>query len=330
MHYITQTIEPWMPAGALKAKADLAQIAEDQSWQRLPIERYNDVRFSDEVRSSKIDTMLKRVMPGDIIVHQFPTYMSENFEKEFQQAIQKRGAKYTLLIHDFEPLRVERKKAWEWQLAEKADLIVAHSQQMIEQFKAHGIHSTAITINLFDYLGISPASAPTFEKVINYAGTWQKAPWLQTYNGPALRLFGSRPKKWKEIELPSTVEWVGSFPPDEITLAFQSGFGLLWDSDYDDKYFQSYTKINAPHKASLYIKASLPIIVWSHSYLADMVNERNIGFTIDSLDELEASLQQIDQQTYRMMQANLRPIQNRVNQGQYTAEMLEKVIDFFK
>ncbi|MFC4760992.1 sugar transferase [Fructobacillus durionis] len=330
MYYITQTIEPWMPAGALKAKDDLARIAVKNDWQRLAIERYNDVRFSDEIRSSKIDTMLEKVKPGDIILHQFPTYMSEDFEKEFQEAVQKRGATYTLLIHDFEPLRVERQKAWEWQLAEGADLIVAHSQQMIEQFKAHGIHSPAVTINLFDYLGPSPTTNPIFDKVINYAGTWQKAPWLQTYDGPALRLFGSRPKKWKEIELPPAVDWAGSFLPDEIALAFHSGFGLLWDSDYDDKYFQSYTKINAPHKASLYLKAGLPLIVWSQSYLANLVKEFNIGFTIDSLDQLENKLGQVDQSGYQRIQKNLQPFQERVSKGHYTKNMLEKVVNFFK
>lgn len=41
-NFITHTIEPWMPPGALKAKADYASIAAATGWKILPLERYND------------------------------------------------------------------------------------------------------------------------------------------------------------------------------------------------------------------------------------------------------------------------------------------------
>ena len=43
-NFITHTIEPWMPPGALKAKADYAHIADQSGWTVLPLARYNDAR----------------------------------------------------------------------------------------------------------------------------------------------------------------------------------------------------------------------------------------------------------------------------------------------
>lgn len=329
MKYITHTIEPWMPAGALKAKSDMASIAAKSGWQLLPIERYNDVRFTEDVRQERIQNFLNDVDRDDIVLHQFPTYMSGDFEEEFQQAVQQRKAKYVLFIHDFEPLRVERKQDWEWQLAQQADLIIAHSPAMIELFQKHGIHTAMQTIDLFDYLGQNPSTLPDFSTVVNYAGTWQKAPWLQTYTGPELNLFGSRPKRWKEVSLPQSISWVGSFDPEAITTAFSKGFGLLWDSDYNDKFFQSYTKINAPHKASLYLKAGLPLIVWSQSYLADLVTSNQIGFTINSLEDLATKVALVSPTNYRTYQKNAKVYQTRVSNGYYTKKMLDKVVKFF-
>ncbi len=330
MPYITHTIEPWMPAGALKAKEDIAKIAESVGWQRLSIERYNDARFSAEIRHQKIHTFLDKVGKNDIVVHQFPTYMSQAFEQDFQRAIQQRGAKYVLLIHDFEPLRVSREHAWEWELAQCADLIIAHSQPMASTLQQHGVTTPTETIQLFDYLGPTPALNPIFKKEINYAGTWQKAPWLQHYQGPKLNLFGSRPKRWKDLVLPKSINWVGSFDPEEITTAFSSGFGLLWDSDYEDKFFQSYTKVNAPHKASLYLKAGLPLIAWSQSYLGDIVRANQLGMTIDDLSDLTKLVGVVRPADYLTFQENSRLFQKRISEGYFTKEVLEKVLHYFR
>ncbi|MBS9336366.1 sugar transferase [Fructobacillus papyrifericola] len=329
MHYLTQTIEPWMPAGALKAKADVANIAQGAGWQRLPIERYNDVRFPAALRQEKINYFLTGIGLGDVLVHQFPTYMSKDFEKEFQAAVQSRGAKYVLFIHDFEPLRLQRDDTWEWALAEQADLIVVHSDAMAAALQKEGVQTPTITLGLFDYLGPAPTSLPTFSTVLNYAGTWQKAPWLKSYQGPALKLFGSRPKRWQEVTLPASVDWVGAFSPEDIPLAFQSGFGLLWDSDYEEKLFQSYTKVNAPHKASLYLKAGLPLIVWSKSYLADLVRTEEIGLTIDNLADLNEKLATLTKSEYETYQKNLLVLKDRVESGFYTRTALDKVVRFF-
>lgn len=327
-NWITQTIEPWMPKGALKAKDDYAKIAQASGFSRLPLERYNDQRFSKTERQKRIEEALKLIVPGDTVVHQFPTYMSADFEAEWLTAIKDKKANYVLLIHDFEPFRVTKANPTEFTLAQKADLIITHSEAMSQYLAKMGVNKKTIVQPLFDYLGPNPPLA-SYQKILNYAGTWQKAPWLQDYQGPALKLFGNRPKKWRDWQTPADIEWTGNFEPDDIQNHLDSGFGLLWDSDFDTLHYQSYTKINAPHKASLYLKAGLPLIAWQESHIGRLIDRYQIGFTINDLDELEDLMKTLTADQYQSWQANLLPLREQVSEGFFTKTTLEAVTDFF-
>ena len=49
-------------------------------------------------------------------------------------------------------------------------------------------------------------------------------------------------------------------------------------------------KINASHKASLYLASQKPLIVWNQSALANFVEDNKLGITIDSLEDIEKEL----------------------------------------
>ncbi|CAK8054615.1 sugar transferase [Eupransor demetentiae] len=321
--YITQTIEPWMPAGALKAKDDYAKIAAASNWKILPLERYNDQRFGQGVRQEKIRTWTKNLSAGDIVLHQFPSYMSQAFEEGFSQSLSQVGVKKALLIHDLEPLRLKKENPWEFALLKHYDLIVVHSPAMANKLREHGIDKPFVVQGLFDYLGPVPAGAE-YSKKINFAGTFQKSPWLQEYAGPEITLFGSKPKKWRDFDFPADITWRGNYAPDEIAFEFKSGFGLLWDNDFDDKKYQSYTRWNAPHKASLYLKAGLPLIAWSQSYLGQVIKSQGIGLTIDDLSQLKR-VADVTVQQYQDWQTNLQPLADKVNAGRYSQKVLTAI-----
>ncbi|MDF7627364.1 sugar transferase [Lactobacillaceae bacterium L1_55_11] len=321
--WLTHTIEPWMPPGALKAKDDYQQIARQNGWEILDLIRYNDARFDDQVRQEKIQEWLAPVAAGDLVLHQFPSYMSADFEQEFQAAIQARGAQAAILIHDLEPLRVEKDPAWEYNLLKKTDLIVTHSVYMDQALAAHGISGPFIHQELFDYLG-EPASWAQFQPLINFAGTFQKSPWLKQYQGPDLELFGSLPKKWREVNWPAAAHYQGNWSPTEILSQFQSGFGLVWDSDFADRHYQDYTRYNAPHKASLYLRAGLPLIAWSQSYLGQLIEQNHWGLTIDDLADLD-QINQVTSDQYQAFQENIIPVSQALKEGRYSQRVLNAI-----
>ncbi|TYC47478.1 sugar transferase [Leuconostoc litchii] len=322
-NYITQTIEPWMPQGALKAKSDYAKIAADFNWHTIPLERYNDKRFDDVVRQKKIHSWLSKIKPGDHVIHQFPTYMSADFEHMFLKTLKETNVHTTILIHDIEPLRLIKNDPWELGVLNSYDTLIVHSQAMYDELVHLGIHTSAIIQPFFDYLGSVTENA-YFSHKINFAGTFQKSPWLKDYAGPQISLFGSKPKKWAGVEFPGSVDYCGNFDPVNILNGFHDGFGLLWDSDFEDKTYQTYTKFNAPHKASLYLRAGLPLIAWHKSAIGHLIKEYNIGFVIDSLDQIEEVFE-VSQVKYATWQKNITPLAEQLQNGYFTQQTLQKL-----
>ncbi|MBS0957404.1 sugar transferase [Leuconostoc pseudomesenteroides] len=319
-YFITHTIEPWMPLGALKAKADYAQIAQAQGWTIVPIARYNDVRFDDETRQNHIKNWLNTVKADDTVIHQFPSYMSCHFEQQWVQEINKRSARSIVLIHDIEPLRLVKTDAWELSVLKQYNTIIVHSEAMANALKHMGVNSTFIIQPLFDYLG-EVHNLASYSHLINFAGTFQKSPWLKDYDGQEINLFGSVPKKWRDFVFPNQVSYQGNFDPDDILNQLTSGFGLIWDNDFEDKAYQSYTKYNAPHKASLYLRAGLPLIAWQQSALAAIIKQYDIGLTINKLTDLK-KIDDISLDQYQTWQKNIYPIASQLAQGFFTKQTL--------
>jgi len=319
-YFITHTIEPWMPLGALKAKADYAQIAQAKGWTIVPIARYNDVRFDDETRQNHIKNWLNTVKADDTVIHQFPSYMSCHFEQQWVQEINKRSARSIVLIHDIEPLRLVKTDAWELSVLKQYNTIIVHSEAMANALRRMSVNSTFIIQPLFDYLG-EVHNLASYSHLINFAGTFQKSPWLKDYDGPEINLFGSVPKKWRDFVFPNQVSYHGNFDPDDILNQLTSGFGLIWDNDFEDKTYQSYTKYNAPHKASLYLRAGLPLIAWQQSALAAIIKQYDIGLTINKLTDLK-KIDDISLDQYHTWQKNIYPIASQLAQGFFTKQTL--------
>ncbi|WP_459525125.1 sugar transferase [Leuconostoc lactis] len=320
-NFITQTIEPWMPPGALKAKADYATIAQTFGWTRLPLYRYNDTRFDQATLMAHIQDWLAPVKANDLVVHQFPTYMSAQFEQLFVATLQARQVQCALVIHDIEPLRLNKLVPWEFDVLKQYDTLVVHSQAMQQRLQAAGIMTRYVIQPLFDYLGVSGTPA-RFSTQINFAGTFQKSPWLQTYRATPITLFGAKPKKWRTVDFPDNITYQGNFDPDELINQFTAGFGLIWDDDFDDKTYQTYTKYNAPHKASLYLRAGLPLVAWSESAIGQLITTQNLGFTIDHLSDLADRLALVTATDFANWQTNGAVIAEKLRQGLYTKATL--------
>lgn len=320
-NFITQTIEPWMPPGALKAKADYAQIAQTAGWSLLPLYRYNDARFDEATLTAHISEWLTPIMPNDLVVHQFPTYMSAQFEQHFVAALKSRQAHCALVIHDIEPLRLNKLAPWEFDVLNQYETIVVHSDAMAQRLREAGVTSNMINQIFFDYLG-DPVSPASFSRQINFSGTFQKSPWLTTYTDVPITLFGAKPKKWQAIDFPENIAYQGNFDPDDILNQLHTGFGLIWDNDFDDKTYQSYTQYNAPHKASLYLRAGLPLIAWSQSAIGQLITTYDLGLVIDDLSELAAQIRHVTPAQYRTWQAHGAVIADNLRHGVYTKTSL--------
>ena len=119
----------------------------------------------------------------------------------------------------------------------------------------------------------------------------------------------------------------GFVPSDQLIEQVSAHFGLIWEGDSIHTCSGDlgiYQKINNPHKASLYIRCNLPIIIWKEAALASFVAENKIGVCIDSLEELDSILSSISAESYNEMVRNIKEINKKIASGYYCKRAVEK------
>lgn len=309
---MTHTLEPWMPVGATKPKDDIANIAAREGWQILTIDRAK--------QDLDVSNLTSQLQPSDLVVHQFPSYLSIAFEENFQAAVQASRAKFILLLHDFEPLRLNERQMVdrEWQLLKQADGLVVHTQEMAD---AINIPVPTFQLGLFDYLTELAIPARSLSQDLIFAGTLTKAPWIKNFPLP-LKVFANLPRKWAQDVLPTNIRLENIMPANEAPAKLPDGIGLVWDSDEDDKtQYQSYQAINSPHKLSLYLAANLPVILPATSPFTTFITENHLGLGIHDLTELPVKFD-YDASTGQQIGQALRS-------GQHTKRLLTRLLEYY-
>ena len=69
----------------------------------------------------------------------------------------------------------------------------------------------------------------------------------------------------------------------------------------------------------------IPVIVWKQAAIADFVTNNNVGFCVESLAEIDNIMKNLTVEKYTELQGNVALIQQRVRNGQYILEAMNKI-----
>ena len=304
---------------------------------------------------------IKTLTAGDTLLIQFPLANPALFMSPILKTLRKKNIKIILLIHDLDSLRYvsrvntayyQRAKIEENAFLKNADYIIAHNPTMKRKLSTlFSIPSEKIiSLNLFDYLlpeatkssktakssknsktsNAAKVTPPKYTKTphLIIAGNLssEKAPYLKklkTLKTLNFNLYGVGETKDLTTE---KIHYCGKFPPDELPKTLRGEFGLVWDGPSLKTCsgdFGNYLKLNNPHKVSLYLASSRPVIIWSKSALADFITKNHLGFAISSLSDLPPALKKIDEKTYRDFQAHIQPIRKKLIAGDFLKTALK-------
>ena len=103
--------------------------------------------------------------------------------------------------------------------------------------------------------------------------------------------------------------------------------GISWYGNSIDSgtgKYGEYMNVNNPHKVSLYMRCNSPVIAWSKAGRADFIRDENLGITVDSLDELDSRLRNLDKEQYDELCRNVERVNHKEKEGTYLKEALEK------
>lgn len=214
----------------------------------------------------------------------------------------------------------------------RTDCVIAQNMPMLRWLHENGLRKPLCALALFDYHSPSvPALKNASAKPkVAYAGTLaprnssflRQLVWL--ISGYELHLYGS-----PDPGLPYSDELVyhGFVSSDDFISFGGADFGLVWGGDSVDECsgsFGEYLRFNTPHKASFYLRAGIPLIVWEQSAIAPTVIKAGVGITVRSLHELPTRLERLSASETMAMRHNAMTLAAKLNDGFFFKKALRE------
>lgn len=342
--YISQDCHTYSTGGN-KARADIEQIMREEGFRNIWPAMAGATGSGDKSPASPrmhlpgIIRATADLNRGDILFLQYPLKKYFTFICKMAHL---HGAKVVALIHD---LGSFRRKALtvkkELKRLSNADYIIATNRRMAEHLRSVGLDKPMGSLDAWDYLtATDPIPTRIYDGDIRlaYAGSVNRRKNAFLWNwGRAIRDyvvdiygFGFR---MDQVEAPEKFYDHGFVAPEDIIAGMTSDYGLVWDGhslDSCEGDFGSYLALNTPHKVSLYLRAHLPIIIWSGAAMSGFITERGLGFTVDTLDEINEKVKAITPERYEQMKKNVEAVAAEIASGKFFRKAAHEAIRYFE
>lgn len=338
--YISHNYRNHTSAGN-KAKSDVEQIMREEGFHNIGLNRTEHTSkaahfFFNLIGIAKATTKLRR---GDILFLQYPLKKYFSF---ICKVAHLRGAKVVALIHDLgsfrrKALTVEK----ELKRLDNADYIIATNRIMAEHLLNIGFNKPMGSLDAWDYLTVTnpiPSRIKGGEIRVAYAGSvnrrknaflWE---WGNVIRDYVVDIYGSG-FRMDEVAAPKKFFNHGFVAAENIIVGMTSDYGLVWDGhslSSCEGDFGSYLALNTPHKVSLYLRARLPIIIWSGAAMAEFITSNGIGFTIDTLDDINTRIKAVSPEEYAKMRKNVERVAAEISSGKFFRKASTEAIAFFE
>ena len=329
-----------------KARNDVEEIVKREGYQPLllTVEDWYQMGTvkAQQHKAKALAQAFSQLKSGDQLLIQFPVLHHSFFTTRLVRKIQRRGVQVYFIIHDLEALRYAnldtvplkhkiRVHLQESSLLKVADGVIAHNPIMKSVLVEKGLpEHKLVSLEIFDYLIPNYQEKDGLSKgqPIIVAGNLaqEKAGYLyQLPARPAYNLYGVG---FDESRALANETYFGSFLPDELPAALEGGFGLVWDGDSAETcsgVFGEYLRYNNSHKASLYLAAGFPLVVWKQSALSHFVLENGCGIAVESLHDLSQAIEQLDDKDYQDLVEKTKYIGKKIRDGFFLTNALNKL-----
>ncbi|KAB1969079.1 galactofuranosyltransferase [Lacticaseibacillus casei] len=320
MEYIISPLQPDTDQATIKAKMDTAYFYGKIGFHNLFLSRY--VFWNDKHWRSEILGMIATVTKGDVVIFQIPTYAEPEVEEAVVELVHKQGALIVAFVHDVEYLRFpdSYNKQEVLKFLKSFDGLIVGTKLVKDQLASDGVSIPMIPSGPWGYHQAIAYRRPKFSQTLHYAGNLveRKAGFLK--NVPAdlnIKVYGSADGDTKlPYSLAESVEYLGSYRQEELALALNDGYGLIWDADTEN-HFDPYARINMTHKFSLYLSVGLPVIAFNQTAIGRYVSENGLGIAIDSLDNLPNIMAGITEDDYNQLVDKVANISNLIRTGRH-------------
>lgn len=301
----------------------VVDIATSLGYRELSIYNYPIHSDTPVEMSKRMDGIIAGLRQGDLVIFQVPTWNTTAFDEAFMNKLKAYRVKVAIFIHDVVPLMF----AGNFYLMEqtisyfnKADVIVAPSQNMVDVLRRHGLTVEKVILQRMWDHPTTVASLPTkYERVIHFPGSPERFSFVKEWQyAVPLKLY-----TWKSLELPEQVIPMGYRSSEQLLLDLSAGgFGLIWMDDHDKEYQTLY----CPYKLGTFLAAGIPVIVQRGIGNQEMIEANGLGLVVDSLEEAVKKIETMGEEAYHDLVANVRRFNPLLRQGYFTRKLLTDAV----
>lgn len=336
-YYVTVSSSIDSPNALVKARKDIEVFAALRGMQELRM------TGADSAHGSRLKwfglllacirdwrRLKKTLLPNAVVLVQYPHFPIKSapiLRIMLPRITRKKKCRFVALIHDLDSLRAINGAGARFSdryVLPCFSSIICHNDAMRQKLMNMGIaQNKLITLGLFDFVTGLETQEHGYEKSVVVAGNLsrEKSGYLYklvekhllTY---PLHLYGAG------FEAPEDacdqVHYHGAKPAELLPGELLGAFGLVWDGDSETTCtgdYGEYLRLNNPHKASLYLTSGIPVIIWKEAALAEYIQQKGLGVSIASLQELGNCLDGITPDEYRTMCENARLEAERLKNG---------------
>ena len=325
-----------------KAVNDCEKIMRDLGYLELSYglaESNNKVIAKLQKAVSELD--LFKIPFGSLLVVEHPIYIKRNYLLVLKKLKRIKNVKLVFIIHDLESIRnllpdSEVYSKRDYQMYEIADFIIVHNYVMKKYLvsNCNVAEEKIVELGVFDYLTERNIQYDRKKsRNIAIAGNLaiEKSGYIYSlinkkFSSVSLNLYGVNFDE--KLCIGKNYSYKGSINADDLPNCLEGSYGLVWDGNSLDSCLGNtgnYLKYNNPHKVSLYIAAKMPIVIWKEAALAKFVLDNKIGIAIDSLNDLDKALDEIDDEKYQSFIEHLNAMTSKITCGSYLKDALARI-----
>lgn len=269
-----------------------------------------------------------KLRAGDTVVLQYPV---KKYYALLCRIAHVRNARVVTLIHDLGSFRRKRISVEEEiRRLSHSDVVIAANANTVSWLRSKGLDRQMVEQVAWDFLSeVRPKRQCEPPMSMSFIGALSPERNAFLYTLPAdvdLHLYGNGGNLANAND---NITVHGFASPDELIADAKGRYGLIWYGSSTREhvgYIGEYIKYCNPHKLALYMRAGKPIIIWEGSGAAAFVKNEGIGLTVDNLDNIDDILKNVSEEEYQSMIKNVSRIADRMADGAYLSESLDKAI----
>ena len=280
----------------------------------------------DEELNKRMDGIVSGLFYDDVVILQFPFWSDMRYNYSLMEHITAYNCKVIIFVHDLRALMFdwgEENLLNAVKYLNRADVLILPSKAMHDLLITKGLTVEKIVYQeVWDYPMNLSFPRPTFKRRLIFTGDAERFPFVNdwTYETDLDLYSKSVPKASCE-----KVHYMGytSSDADLFSAIARGGVGLVWATDGQLEYY----KYNQPFKAGTFLAAGVPIIAQHGTNIAGFIEKHDIGYVVDSLDEVDRIMQSMTEREYKHLLDNIRGIQFLIQNGYYTRRALLDAVD---